>query len=322
MFGLLDRVKPFFGLEADPREAGMAAAIEMAADNFSPQIRRVHNYQKQLKAPIERTANHMTELFEAIPGPMDVTTSVACENHLIKPFFINRDNFKTTVREDEDLNTFFSQNKADLFYALMVMDSRSKTTFDAQMQGEIIVRDIAVKMVNMSGHRFRAPAESMADAMQTLKIGVFQLLCRHALEIMLDKHARQAELEQLQEELSAKIQFLAHDREKMAIMPEDTRSMKVCEEAQALLQEIEDELASTPLTPDDYLKHFCDVLSHPDQYLSARQLSMKLDRMNNLVEARPRAQQDQIRVSNFHFAQAQSISAIFLKCDRSVMTAE
>ncbi len=308
MVDLLDRAKSFLGWSSDPPQSETAALIDVVADNYSPKIRLVRNYKDRLKEPVQTAANYIQGLIDQIPVPIDVTTPEMCDKQLIRPFFNDRKEYEEALREDANLNEFLKSSHSDIFYTLLTMASRPKIFYGSQMQGEICVRNIALKAMNVSDHRFRVPSESAEQACYRYKVRLLQNLTRQALEITSAKKAQVAELEQMREELCVKVDIFAEDK-------------RACEETQALLDQVECELQDCDMTSEYYLDYICDFLRHADQHLSAKPLGMKLDRMNILIADKAANNSDQIRATKFRLDEDHSRIVVLLKCHRNVLMA-
>jgi hypothetical protein len=322
--GLVHFLKNLLRFDTDPSNAAVLDAIETVVDNSSPKIRLIAGYKKKLKRPVELALDHIEKLIETIPGPMDVTARSSVNDLLAKAFFVNDEQLETTVANDPDLKDFFAREKGQIFFILLTMDRDVKTYFGSRLQGQIIVKDVALKSVDFSDHKFRAPSLTMDEAVRTVKSGALQVLAHQALEIILEEQSRKVELKQLKEELTAKLKMMAAERQQMVLKWEDASGRPTYKEAQDLLGAIEEELHAIKtrgLDLDRYLTPLLLVLNHPERYLSTESVAMRFDRMGVLVEEKPGDAAGKISIADVRFNFNQRRSALFLKCDRSTLTA-
>jgi hypothetical protein len=320
----IEEIKKKIGLGEDPFEAAMMCAIEVVVDSASPKIRLIHGYKKKLRQPVESALNHIDKLIEMIPGPVDLTDDSRTGDMFARAFFSSREELKTTVANDPDLQEFLAQKKEEQFYVLLAMDRHVKTVFGSKLQGEVLQRDVAMRSVGFSDHKFRAPSVTMDDAIRTIELGALEILGHQELEIMLEEQARKEELKQMKDELTAKIKMMAADRKQMVLEWDDESGRKTYRESQTLLDTIEEELRSIRTETLDlnyYLNHVEHVLNHAAEYLSAKTVIMHFDRMGILIEGEPDDVKDAISVADFKLGLDERRSALFLKLNRSDLLA-
>jgi len=321
---LVHFIKSMLGFDTDLSNAVIRNAIEIVVDNSSPKIRLIRGYKKKLRQPVESALDHIDGLIDNIPGPVDVVDRSRVNDLLAKAFFMNGEDLETAVANDPDLNDFFTRQKDQVFFVLLTMDRDVNTYFGSRLQGEILVRDVALKSVDFSEHKFRVPSLTMDEAVQALKLGALQILAHQALEMILEEQSRKGELKELKDELTAQVGMMARERQRMILEWKDPGRVKTCKEAQELLDAVEAELRvikTEQLDLDYYLNRVEHVLNHPDKYLASEQVTMHFDRMGILIEGEPHDSNDEVRVLDVKFHFNQSRSALFLKCDPSTLIA-
>jgi len=310
------------GLTVESTRSGTQDAIELVLDNSCPKIRLIRGHKKKLRQPVESALSFIAKLIETLPDPLDVTSDEAYYDVLVKTFFVNEDQLKQSLANDPDLNEFLSQNSTDLFFVLLTMDREVKTIFGSRLQGEIVLRDVALKAVNFSDHKFRAPSVTMADFNQTLERGVLQILAHWSLENVLEEQSRKEELSLLREEVAAKLKILAADRQQMVLEWRAGSGMQSYTAAQKLLERIEDELnaiKSKSLDTDYYLGEVTRVLSHPNDFFTAEHVAMHFDRAGILLDGKTSEEKDDIRALEVKLGGTLRRSCVLLKCNRNAL---
>ncbi len=323
MSSLGNLIRSWFGAPSGSSTDALQEAIEVVVDNSTPKIRLVRGYKKKLKPPVESALDFIADLIKAIPGPIDATDQSLADNLLIKAFFLNRDEFEAIISVDEDLNAFFAENQPGDFFVMLGMQRDTKTTFGARLQGDIVVRDVAMQSVTFSDQRFRAPSVSMDAAYQNLALGVLQVLAHQALEIILKEQARQTELEQLEDELAAKIKAMARARRNLVLKKKDAADMHSYQEGQELLDQVEAELNRIETEQrglNYYLDRLIQVLQHPENYITTEMSTVHLDRTGILLEGKSDDPQKNIRVLDVQLSDNPLRSVVFLKCNRKILT--
>jgi hypothetical protein len=310
------------GLTSESTRPGTQDAIELVLDNSCPKIRLIRGHKKKLRQPVESALSFIAELIETLPGPLDVTSDEAFYDVLVKTFFVNEDQLKQTLANDPDLNEFLSRNSTDVFFVLLTMDRDVKTIFGSRLQGEIVLRDVALKAVNFSDHKFRAPSVTMADFNQTLERGVLQILAHWSLENVLEEQSRKEELSLLREEVAAKLKILAADRQQMVLEWHAGSGMPSYTAAQKLLERIENELnaiKTKSLDTEYYLGEVTRVLSHPNDYFTAEHVAMHFDRAGILLDGKTSEEKDDIRALEVKLGGTLRRSCVLLKCSRNAL---
>ena len=310
------------GITSETPRPGIQAAIELVLDNSCPKIRLIRGHKKKLRQPVESALSFIANLIETLPGPLDVTSDEAFYDVLIKTFFVNEDQLKRTLANDPDLNEFLSRNSTDVFFVLLTMDRDVKTIFGSRLQGEIVLRDVALKAVNFSDHKFRAPSVTMADFNQILERGVLQILAHWSLENVLEEQSRKEELSLLREEVAAKLKILAAERQQMVLEWRAASGMQSYTAAQKLLERIEDELnaiKTKSLDTDYYLEEVTRVLSHPNEFFTAEHVAMHFDRAGILLDGKTSEEKDDIRALEVKLGGTLRRSCVLLKCSRNIL---
>ncbi|MGD8269875.1 MAG: hypothetical protein PVH69_06845 [Desulfobacterales bacterium] len=319
---LIQIAREKLGLTAESTRPDIQDAIELVLDNSCPKIRLIRGHKKKLKQPVESALSFIAKLIETLPGPLDVTSDEAYYDVLVKTFFVNEDQLKQSLANDPDLNEFLSQNSTDLFFVLLTMDREVKTIFGSRLKGEIVLRDVALKAVNFSEHKFRAASVTMADFNQTLERGVLQILAHWSLENVLEEQSRKEDLSQLREEVAAKLKILAAERQQMVLEWRADSGMQSYNAAQKLLEKIENELnviKTKSLDTDYYLGEVTRVLSNPNDFFTAEHVAMHFDRAGILLDGKTSEEKDDIRMLEVKLGDNFRRSCVLLKCSRNAL---
>jgi hypothetical protein len=319
---LIQLIRDKLGLTAESTRPGIQDAIELVLDNSYPKIRLIRGHRKKLRQPVESALNFIAKLIETLPGPLDITSEEALNEVLVKTFFVNTDQLKNTLANDPDLNEFLSRHSTDDFFVLLTMDREVKTIFGSRLQGEIVLRDVALDAVNFSDHKFRVPSATMADLTQSLERGVLQILAHWSLENILEEQSRKEELSQLREEVAAKSEVLAAERQQIVLEWRDDSGMQSYYAAQKLLEKIEDELnviQAKSIDTNYYLGEVTRVLNNANDFLTAELVAMHFGRMGILLDGMTSAEKDKIRVLDVKLGDNFHRSCVLLKCSRKAL---
>ena len=322
MVRLLKRIGERLGLTAESTDPGIQDAIELVLDNSYPKIRLISGHKKKLRQPVDSALNFIAQLIETLPGPLDVTSDEALNDVLVKSFFLDKDQLNSTLTNDPDLKDFLSRNSIDEFFVLLTMDRDVKKIFGSRLEGEIVLRDVALKAVNFSDHKFRVPSVTMADLNQALERGVLQILSHWSLENVLEEQSRKEELSQLREEVAAKLKILAAERQEMVLEWRAGSGVQSYSAAQKLLEKIEAELnviKTKSLDTNYYLGEVTHILSHASDFFTAGHVSMHFDRMGILLDGRGSGEKDDVQVLEVILGNALRRSCLILQCRRNTL---
>ncbi len=317
----LSAIKNRLGATSALSPPGIAAAMELVLASSDPKIRLVHGYKRKLAPAVESAWQHIARLIETIPGPLDATRAETLFDRLINPFFIDSAQLKKALRNDRVLNRFLSKDPADTFFVLLTMHREVKTILGTQLKGDLLLRDVAMKSIGFSDHKFRVPASSMDDAILALRLGVLQILSNRAHEDILAEKAREAELGRLRAEMTAKLKILAMERPDQALAGRSDPGRQP-RAAQKMLAEIEQELSaikSRTINAGYYLEKVLGVLGSARELLTAEVVDMHMDPKNLLLAGPADAEKDTIRALDVKLGQTILRSCVLLKCSRQVL---
>ena len=320
MGGFIQRAGERLGLKRKAARPGIQDAVALVLENSCPQIRLIRGHKKRLKQPVESALNYAARIVDTIPGPVDASTDAAVDDVLVKSFFRDKEQLNDTLAGDPVLKDFLSRESSDAFFVLLTMNRDLKTIFGARQQGEILQRDVALKAVNFSEHKFRVPSTSMVELKHAIARGFLRILSHWALENVLEEQSRKEELSKLKEEMTAKVKLLAHERHKMVLEWPDDSAGQSYHAAQKLLEKIEDELnviKTKSIDSNYYLGEVTRILNHPEDFLTADHLTMHFDRMGIVLDGKGSGESDGLDLIEVRLGDALRRSCVILKGSRN-----
>lgn len=319
---LIQIAREKLGLAAESTRPDIQDAIELVLDNSCPKIRLIRGHKKKLRQPVLSALNFIAELIDALPGVLDVTADSAVENVLVRSFFLDKEQLQNTLANDPDVKDFLSRTSGDDFFVLLTMDRVVKTIFGSRLQGEIVVRDVALKAVSFSDHKFRVPSPTPVDLNQSLERGILRILAHWTLENILAEQSRKEELSQLKDEVAAKLKILTRERHQLVLEWRAGPEMPSYAAAQKMLERVADELKvinARALDLNYYLGEVIRVLDHPGEFLTAEPITMHFDRMGILLDGKPSDGNDGVRVLEVKLGDKLHKSCVLLKCSRNTL---
>ena len=135
------------------------AAIERAVAITDARLSALSGYQKKLRPAVIRAIDHVVELVEALPPPIDVAAAGYGADHRLIAFFASGDHMRQVLNADRALVDFAGHQAgaAEQIFALLLMEKHEKTVFGMDLDGEVLKRDVAQVTVNFAGHRLVDP---------------------------------------------------------------------------------------------------------------------------------------------------------------------
>jgi hypothetical protein len=318
----IQRARQKLGLTSETMQPGIQEAIELVLDHSCPKIRLIRGYQKRIRQPVESALNHIAGLIDKIPGPLEVTSDSAIDDVLVKSFFLNRDQLRNTLAGTPDVEAYLPGAASDTFFVLLTMGREVKTIFGARQEGEILLRDVAMEAIQFSDHKFRVPSPSMAELKDAVEKGLLQILAHWALESILEEQSRKEELSLLREELKAKLNTVASERQRMVLQWRSEIDRQPYAEAQKMLERIENELNAIKAKTIDagyYLGEVSRVMTHASDYLTAEKAAFHFDRMGIPLDGKSSEDKADMDVLEIKLGDTLRRSCVFLKCSRKTL---
>jgi hypothetical protein len=290
IFNLLTKLRDIFGQSNDHDEIHTRdeiwEAVNLVVKLSHPNIHYVRQYQKKLKPAVEHTLKYADELIVQMPPPVLIETDSWNANPLIRALFIDNTQFKKFFSEHVELNNFFQETNASGCWALLMMNREEKKYFGAEMDGEILKRDVLQTSVNFSDHQILAPMISEEKILKELSLRILKFLASHAFDDILSLIERKKELETEKRilEIGLKVQAACADSRKSLFLEIDAKEIseasEVLEQLGRKISEVREEIDE----PEDYLNKVTDLLYHPEQFLRSELVRILVNDMNIIVQ--------------------------------------
>jgi len=273
-------------------ETTIRAAIEQVVAGTDPRLRLVGGYKRKLRHAVVCALDYLNDLMQALPAPLAVNRAAFSSDPRVHAFFASSEDLQNVFSLSKPLQKFLAQpeNRAlTKVYALLVMRRREKTQLGAELQGDIIRRDIRQTSVSFSNHVLITPAASSAALRQELLQRALRDLAACALEKILAVQSHKTELQKQKHLLQVQLQARTARSEGLeALLAESADGSDSMAGLQQRLAETEENLRAVvarQMTLDDYLELVGDVLNHPEDYLQVQRVTLRLNRLGVKVKA-------------------------------------
>jgi hypothetical protein len=283
--GILDTWNQYREAKENQRqkESDLIDLIERMVQDSDPSIRKVAEYRKQLKQPVENALGHIESLVSSIPGPFSLSTEAWDKDPLIHALFVNPDEICSLLQNCVDLKSFFQKSGVKTAVALLSATKKERTVFGTDQQGEIVRRDVPQVAVEFYDHRVVALGVDEAENRRELFHRGLYVLAAHTLEEILRIHSIREELTEERRNLAVKLK-IRHTRGRglESLLAGGAESDSDEAQARQLLDQIDKqlmELEPASGTPQDFLNKLEMVLLHPENFLTGKPIRMRLNWM-------------------------------------------
>ncbi len=263
--------------------------IDYVVNTIEPKLSLVRGYRKRLQKPLQICREHCKVIVAEIPGPIHLKRSGYSDDPLLTAAFAGADRFEKLLNL-ADKATSETALPGAARVALLTMTSREKTIYGSKKQGDMIVGDAAMRSINFTDHNIVGLATTLAKSREALE--------KYALDIIIEATARQlseirtklVDLRQRQERLRAMEKMFGTGKGLgmgCVFVPFDPEKQKKQQQIEQMLMETESEIAvasSKSETPENWLTIVEDILSRPEDILSIRLVSLRLNWCNVLTD--------------------------------------
>lgn len=265
------------------READMAHWIERMVEESDPSLRKVEGYQRQLRSPVENALGYLEALVAGIPGPFSLSVERWDSDPLMHALFVKPDDIQSLLQSCADLKSFFRKSGAPSAVALLTANKVERTVFGTALDGEILRRDVAQRVVEFYDHRVVAPVATKEESRRELIHRALYVLATYALEEVIQAQALRENLTAQRNSTAFKIRIQqTRDRGMGYLLGGGSGSGADEKEWRQLLAEIDRQLAALGPgagTPRDLLRKLETVLTGADSVLTEKTLEMRLNWM-------------------------------------------
>ena len=150
--------------------------VESFVNASNSKMRAVDDYADKLREHVRALHNHVLQIADQIPPPVDLNLDAFGTNPLVNALFVNSNDIDKLFNTDPDVGVFFrahSQHQVPVMYALLTAGKSEKGTLGIAMQGDMLIREVPQQAVNFSSHKIHAPCTSSAELSVALKEYLF-----------------------------------------------------------------------------------------------------------------------------------------------------
>jgi hypothetical protein len=150
--------------------------VENFVEASNSKIRAVSNYTHKLGDYVRPLYNHVLQIADKIPQPIDLNPDSFGTHALVNALFVNGQDIDKLFATDPNMSAFlrtYSKDEAPKVYAVLTADRHEKQTLGIGMEGDMLLREVPQQAVNFSAYKIHTPCTSSAELAATLKEYLF-----------------------------------------------------------------------------------------------------------------------------------------------------
>lgn len=267
-----------------PDRALIDAAIERAVEGTDRRLRAIGDYRKRLRDPVERAAGHVIALVDSIPAPAEISRQAFGLDPRVRAFFSSNEHLREILGGFRGLRACLEPGTGPLpddIFGLLTLTMEERSVLGMELDGDAVRRDVLQVSVNFSRHRYICPAARETDSRWELKKRAFDFLLERALERLIEEKQKRGELERQRHLLRRKLAAMRAGNWGLdALFADGEGNPQDLAALEAEIEAIDAELGhggSEALGLEESLEQVADTLGHPEDWLAAREISLRLD---------------------------------------------
>jgi len=285
------------------KDRDLDKAIEEMIDIADPAIRQAKRYRKILHEPVAGAMGYCATLIESVPGPITLSKKSYDDDPTVRSLFVSSDDLEQVLRISPEVEVMRKGGYVGDVVALLTMTKEEKTVFGHQMQGEMVMRDVAQRAVNFVDHRLVAPSADLPAARGGIVARGLEILATVAMERITNLKSKAAELREKREYLRGVVKILGgrtrmHERFTVpdpALIEERVKAEQALSALEAELEMVTKALSG----PVDSLRYLDEVMQKPAGLLTVQRQSLMLDWMNVRVDSSRSSEGHEIPLAEF-----------------------
>jgi hypothetical protein len=251
----------------------------------------VNHYRARLTGPVSRTLQYLGTLRSNLPATHPVAPHSWSQDPTIRAVFGQPDDLLAVFAHCQPLHDFATQDAGTgPIYAVLAMHFSEQTHFGVDMQGSVMVRDVAQTSLGFNHHHLRLFARSEQELMRSVARRMLDELALIALDRMQAEQTERRELEEHRSLLSARLSTF-HQRGTGLDSFLDTAGDAISnEESTELLHHLEQNetrlaaLGSPAETLDRQIDYLAEILAEPMRFINFELRHPRVDSMNVIDE--------------------------------------
>jgi hypothetical protein len=150
--------------------------VESFVDASNSKMRAVHDYSHKLREHVVALYNHVLEIADQIPPPVNLNLDAFETDPLVNALFVNSRDIDKLFQFDHDVDVYLrsqSNFQVPKLYALLTASKSEKRILGVGMLGDVLIREVPQEVVNFSSYKINSPCASGEELNILLKKYLF-----------------------------------------------------------------------------------------------------------------------------------------------------
>lgn len=259
-----------------------SAALSRVIGMVDPLVRAAPRLEKHLLTAVEHALSYCRGLVDALPGPIEINRHSFSADPLVHALFATANDIDEMLGRSQAIRDFLQRPEcwaSDCFCAMLAARRQQKTQLGLARQGDVIRSDVPQVVLYFSDQTLIEPCCDPEMARQRLQAraldSLLQTFNQHVEHL---RHERQS----LRTDLSCEQAFLTAMRQhRTQSEAEEKHTRRLLELDLRLRQNNES------LMPETLADLLADFLRHPENALSLKPVSMRIDRLGIVHDGDP-----------------------------------
>ncbi|MEJ5359266.1 MAG: hypothetical protein WHT06_11400 [Desulfobacterales bacterium] len=292
-------------LAAATEEALEAIAVASAPLACSPQ-----DCRRGLGAVLERAAAHLRGALARIPGPVELAAGRWGEDPLLRAFFVAPEAIRRFLAADPALRAFFARSGAETAFALLTARRSERTVFVPALEGDVLCRDSAQRLVEFEDVRLLEPSPDEESLRRAIARRLIVEIVGRLVEETLTRRRRREALREHRKTLA--VQW------KIACTACGAAADERPPEALSAIDHEIEELSAAAAGGEAFLERLARLLAAPEKAFSVRPLRLRLNWLGVRLPAPPAGgEAGEIALAEWAAAEGESRAVVFVAVRRS-----
>jgi len=252
--------------EGDKFDPEFEQALERAAELVEPHLKRSRGWPRRYLRPIAAALAQARHVAEALPGPVQIDAAHFASDPFVHALFATPEDIRRSLCSSRVMHEYVASGVATEAYMLLSMRREEKRTLGMQSAGAIVNREVPQRLVWFTDHQLFAPAPTLAGARENLRWLMFDRLLERVAQGVDRLRAERDRIAGERDHAVARLRGVDASR-RPALQQAAERWLKQLGEATRCLEH------------DNLAEIFAAVLSHPEDCLYLREMSLRIDSM-------------------------------------------
>ncbi len=290
--------------------AATEEALEAIAAASAPLACSLPDCRRGLGAALERAALHLRAALAQIPGPVELAAGRWGVDPLLRALFVEPEAIRRFLAAASALEDFFVRSGADTAFALLTARRRERTVFAPVLEGEILCRDSARRLVEFEDLKLLEPSADEPSLRRAIARRLLGEIVGRRVEETLRHRRRREALREQKKILAVQWKMIARSR--------GAGAGETPPEALAAIEREMAALSAAAAGGTAFLERLSALLSAPERAFAVRPLRLRLDWLGVQLPVSPsEARGEETALAEWIPAEGPPLAVVYVTVRRS-----